>query len=128
MSDLAGHHHHDHHAVVGAALHSVRAVPAEQMPTVVEAARGRPLHVHLSEQQRENDDCIASYGVTPTQLLADHGVLGPLTTAVHATHLTADDLHHLGAPAPTPASAPPPSATSATASARAGRCTTPAAR
>ncbi|HWM74933.1 MAG TPA: formimidoylglutamate deiminase [Nocardioides sp.] len=83
-------------AVIGAAIHSVRAVPAEQMPVVVEAAAGRPLHVHVSEQIQENDACMAAYGATPTQLLADHGVLGPQTTAVHATHLTADDTHHLG--------------------------------
>ncbi len=82
---------------IGAAIHSVRAVPAEQMPTIVDAAAGRPLHVHVSEQTQENSDCIATYGATPTQLLADHGVLGPMTTAVHATHLTADDISHLGA-------------------------------
>ncbi|MEO6510253.1 MAG: amidohydrolase family protein, partial [Nocardioides sp.] len=40
--------------------------------------------------------CVAAYGATPTQLLADHGVLGPMTSAVHATHLTADDIGHLG--------------------------------
>ena len=51
------------------------------------------------------------------------------TTAVHATHLTDDDVALLGRDAaPAPASAPPPSATSATASARAARCTTPGAR
>jgi formiminoglutamate deiminase len=83
-------------AHLGAAIHSVRAVPAEQMPTVVAAAEGRPLHVHVSEQNKENADCMAAYGATPTQLLADHGVLGPMTTAVHATHLTNDDIHHLG--------------------------------
>jgi formiminoglutamate deiminase len=82
--------------VIGAAIHSVRAVPAEQMPAVVEAAEGRPLHVHVSEQTKENADCMAAYGATPTQLLADHGVLGPLTTAVHVTHLTLDDIRHLG--------------------------------
>ena len=80
----------------GAAIHSVRAVPDDQLRTVVDAARGRPLHVHLSEQTQENDACVAAYGATPTQLLADHGVLGPLTSAVHATHLTDDDLRHLG--------------------------------
>jgi formiminoglutamate deiminase len=82
--------------VIGAAIHSVRAVPAEQMPTVVDAAEGRPLHVHVSEQTQENNDCMAAYGATPTQLLADHGVLGPMTTAVHATRVTTDDIHHLG--------------------------------
>ena len=81
---------------IGAAIHSVRAVPAEQMPTIVDAAEGRPLHVHVSEQTQENTDCMAAYGATPTQLLADHGVLGPMTTAVHATRVTTDDIHHLG--------------------------------
>ncbi len=80
----------------GAAIHSVRAVPDDQLPIVVEAGAGKPLHVHLSEQTKENDDCVAAYGATPTQLLADHGVLGPLTSAVHATHLTDDDIGHLG--------------------------------
>ena len=68
------------HATIGAAIHSVRAVPRDQLATVVEAARDRPLHVHLSEQVAENDACLATYGVTPTQLLHDAGALGPLTT------------------------------------------------
>jgi len=84
------------HTHVGAAIHSVRAVPRDQLATVVEAARGRPLHVHLSEQVAENDACLATYGVTPTQLLHDAGALGPRTTAVHATHLTGADITHLG--------------------------------
>jgi len=82
--------------VHGAAVHSVRAVPDDQLATVRDASDGRPLHVHLSEQPAENDACIAAYGATPAQLLADHGLLGPRTTAVHATHLTRDDVHHLG--------------------------------
>jgi formiminoglutamate deiminase len=82
---------------IGAAVHSVRAVPAEQIPTVVAAAAGGPLHVHLSEQPAENEACLASYAATPTQLLHDHGALGPTTTAVHATHLTDADITQLGA-------------------------------
>ncbi len=82
--------------VVGAAIHSVRAVPRDQLGTVVEAARGRPLHVHLSEQVAENDACRSAYGITPTQLLADHDALGPRTSVVHATHLTGDDVRLLG--------------------------------
>ncbi|BCB79649.1 formimidoylglutamate deiminase [Phytohabitans flavus] len=86
------------HARVGAAIHSVRAVPAEQIPTVVEwaAARGAPLHVHLSEQRAENTACLAHHRRTPTELLADAGALGPLTTAVHATHLSDSDRTELG--------------------------------
>lgn len=82
---------------VGAAVHSVRAVPDDQLAPIVSWVRGtRPLHVHLSEQTRENDDCLAATGRTPTRLLADHGVLGPRTSAVHATHLTAEDVALLG--------------------------------
>ncbi|GAA4565356.1 formimidoylglutamate deiminase [Micromonospora coerulea] len=86
------------HARVGAAIHSVRAVPAEQLATVAGWAdrNGVPLHVHLSEQPAENDACRAVHGCTPTRLLADHGVLGPHTTAVHATHPTSADLALLG--------------------------------
>ncbi|MEU5250958.1 formimidoylglutamate deiminase [Streptomyces longwoodensis] len=86
------------HARVGAAVHSVRAVLAEQLATVARWAEERraPLHVHLSEQTAENDACLAAHGVTPTRLLADHGVLGPRTTGVHNTHLTDEDIALLG--------------------------------
>ncbi|WP_069816224.1 formimidoylglutamate deiminase [Streptomyces sp. TP-A0874] len=86
------------HARIGAAVHSVRAVPASQLRTVAEWARqhSAPLHVHLSEQTAENEACRRAHGCTPTRLLADHGVLGPGTTAVHATHLISDDIRLLG--------------------------------
>ena len=82
---------------VGAAVHSVRAVPPPQLPAVVEAAAGRPLHVHVSEQPAENEACLDRYGRTPVRLLHDAGVLGEHSTAVHATHLSADDIALLGA-------------------------------
>ncbi|WP_232660396.1 formimidoylglutamate deiminase [Pseudonocardia sp. TRM90224] len=81
----------------GVAVHSVRAVPRADLRTVVEAAAGRPLHVHLSEQPAENAACIEHYGLTPTALLEAEGVLGRSTTAVHATHLTDADVTALGA-------------------------------
>ncbi|MCP2168019.1 formimidoylglutamate deiminase [Goodfellowiella coeruleoviolacea] len=82
---------------IGAAIHSVRAVPADQVADVLAGAGpDQPLHVHLSEQPAENADCLAAHGCTPTRLLHDAGVLGPRTTAVHATHLTAEDIGLLG--------------------------------
>ncbi|MFE2184256.1 formimidoylglutamate deiminase [Streptomyces sp. NPDC059455] len=83
---------------IGAAIHSVRAVPVDQLATVSGWAdeHTAPLHVHLSEQTAENDACVEAHGFTPTRLLADHGVLGPRTTAVHATHLTPGDIRLLG--------------------------------
>ncbi len=87
------------HLLVGAAIHSVRAVPRAALATVAQVARDRddaPLHVHLSEQPRENEECVAAYGMTPTGLLASEGLLSPSLTAVHATHLTSDDINLLG--------------------------------
>ena len=82
---------------VGAAIHSVRAVPREQLGVVARAAAGQALHVHLSEQPAENEACQGFYGMTPTALLDLEGVLGPRTSAVHATHLSEKDIATLGA-------------------------------
>jgi formiminoglutamate deiminase len=73
-------------------------VPRDQVPTVAQWARHQdaPLHVHLSEQVAENDACLEAYGATPTEVLADSGVLGAMTSAVHATHLTERDIALLG--------------------------------
>ncbi|MQA08139.1 MAG: formimidoylglutamate deiminase [Pseudonocardiaceae bacterium] len=83
------------HVVLGAAVHSVRAVPERALSVVAECANGRPLHVHLSEQRAENEDSVRALGRTPTRVLDDNGVLGPNTTAVHATHLTNGDMSTL---------------------------------
>lgn len=79
---------------LGAAIHSVRAVPAAALPAFT--ALDGPLHVHLSEQPAENDACRMAYGKTPTQLLADAGVVTDRLSAVHATHLTDADIELLG--------------------------------
>ncbi|MFJ5265883.1 formimidoylglutamate deiminase [Streptomyces sp. NPDC088387] len=86
------------HARIGAAVHSVRAVPARQLATVAGWAQERraPLHVHLSEQTAENDACQEAHGCSPTRLLADHGVLGARTTGVHNTHLSGEDIALIG--------------------------------
>ncbi|RZU52298.1 formiminoglutamate deiminase [Krasilnikovia cinnamomea] len=78
------------HALIGAAIHSVRAVPATALANL--PRRAGPLHVHLSEQRAENEQCRAVHGCTPTELLHRHGLLGAGTTAVHATHLTDGDI------------------------------------
>lgn len=85
-------------ARAGAAIHSVRAVPPPQMHPVVAWTHkaGSPLHVHVSEQVAENEACLAAYRSTPTAVLYDAGVLGPRTSVVHATHLTAADIRLLG--------------------------------
>jgi len=83
---------------VGAAVHSVRALSPDAITVVAGWARerGSPLHAHVSEQVAENDACLAAYGRTPVELLAECGALGSATTAVHATHLTRSDIDALG--------------------------------
>ena len=87
------------HLRVGGAIHSVRAVPRDQLghaATCGGADGTDPLHIHLSEQPAENEACLSAYGLTPTQLLAEEGVLAPNLSAVHATHLTDEDIGLLG--------------------------------
>jgi formiminoglutamate deiminase len=83
--------------VVGAAIHSVRAVARGDLARAAVASAGRPLHVHLSEQPAENEAAQAYYGRSPTELLGDSGALAAQTTVVHATHLSATDIGLLGA-------------------------------
>jgi cytosine/adenosine deaminase-related metal-dependent hydrolase len=71
----------------------VRAVPRDQMGSRTTS----PLHIHLSEQVAENDECMAAYGLTPTQVFAEAGHLTDRNTLVHATHLTPDDVSMIGA-------------------------------
>ncbi|MEU8235318.1 formimidoylglutamate deiminase [Actinoplanes sp. NPDC048967] len=81
---------------IGAALHSVRAVPVDGMATFAHRTDGLPVHVHLSEQRAENEQCQAVHGCSPAELLDSMGVWQPMTTAVHATHLSPADLRILG--------------------------------
>ena len=84
------------HARIGAAAHSIRAVPATDLPEFAARVAELPTHMHLSEQRAENEACLARYGRTPAQVLDDAGVLGPNTTAVHATHVSDEDRTVLG--------------------------------
>ncbi|TFB85292.1 formimidoylglutamate deiminase [Cryobacterium algoricola] len=82
---------------LGAALHSVRALPRSAMATILAGLPPTvPLHIHLSEQPQENAECLAEYGLTPTGLLHELGALTPRLSVVHATHLTDADVKLLG--------------------------------
>lgn len=96
VSDLAARHRGRACVVVGTAIHSVRAVDPSEYAAIVATVPDAPLHVHASEQAAENRACLAATGLTPVALLAEAGVWGPRTTAVHATHLTGDDIATLG--------------------------------
>lgn len=80
-------------AVAGVAPHSLRAVPAGDLAELVagvDATLGpaAPLHIHISEQELEVEECLAARGRTPIDLLADTVELGSRWSLVHATHAT----------------------------------------
>lgn len=83
---------------IGAAIHSVRAVDPATMEIVAAwaGAHDAVLHAHVSEQPAENEQCVEAYGLTPTALLAERGVLDQRFTAVHATHLAVSDIELYG--------------------------------
>ena len=79
---------------IGAAVHSVRAVPPSQMRPVAEF--DGPIHAHVSEQRAENEACHALHHCSPVELLSERGVLQEGFTAVHATHVSHGDISLLG--------------------------------
>lgn len=83
-------------AIIGAAVHSVRACTPDEIAGVVVVTEGRPLHAHVSEQPAENEASLAAFGRTPTRVFADAGAMDRRFTAVHGTHLTDDDRSLLG--------------------------------
>ncbi|MGA7524425.1 MAG: formimidoylglutamate deiminase [Acidobacteriaceae bacterium] len=79
---------------IGVAPHSIRAVPLDDLHEIAAWARDHrlPLHMHMAEQVAENEACLREYGATPVALLANAGLLGPDWTAIHAIHITADEI------------------------------------
>ena len=59
-------------ATVGVAPHSLRAVTPAQLAAVLELARGGPVHIHVAEQVREVEDCLAWSGRRPIEWLLEN--------------------------------------------------------
>ena len=71
---------------IGIAPHSLRAVTLDDLKWAAETWRGRPAHIHVSEQTREVDDCLAAHGRRPIDLLMDMVAVDEHWCLVHATH------------------------------------------
>jgi formimidoylglutamate deiminase len=79
---------------VGVAPHSLRAVPLPELKEIAAWTRARklPLHMHVAEQIAENEACLREYGLTPVALLGREDLLGPDFTAVHAIHISLEEI------------------------------------
>lgn len=107
LEDLSAKYRSTENVYVGAAPHSIRAVPLTELKQIAAIARGRmPLHMHISEQVGENAACEAEYGMTPVRMMAEHGILSLGATLVHAIHLTAAEYKAVAASGTTICSCP----------------------
>lgn len=84
-------------AVVGIAPHSLRAVTAEELRHLAAMAGAAPIHIHVAEQVREVDDCLAWSGRRPVAWLLDEMPVDERWCLVHATHMTDAEAARLAA-------------------------------
>jgi len=77
-------------AVLGMAPHSLRAVTPQELAALLPLNAG-PVHVHIAEQTREVEACLAWSGQRPVEWLLAHAPVDARWCLVHATHVTQDE-------------------------------------
>jgi formiminoglutamate deiminase len=90
VSRLAG-------AALGVAPHSLRAVTPEELAAVTGLLPDGPVHIHVAEQTREVEDCLAWSGARPVEWLLDHTPVDGRWCPIHATHMTPGETARLAA-------------------------------
>ena len=75
-------------AVVGVAPHSLRAVSPGELAALPGLAGGAPIHIHVAEQTKEVEDCLAWSGARPVEWLLANAPVDPRWCLIHATHVT----------------------------------------
>lgn len=82
-------------AVLGVAPHSLRAVTPQELEAVVPFAKGGPVHIHMAEQVKEVEDCVAWSGARPVQWLLENAPVDERWCLIHATHMTEDETRQM---------------------------------
>ncbi|TIQ29841.1 MAG: formimidoylglutamate deiminase [Mesorhizobium sp.] len=75
-------------AVVGVAPHSLRAVTPDELTAVAAMAPNGPIHIHVAEQVKEVEDCVAWSGARPVEFLLSKAEMDKRWCLIHATHMT----------------------------------------
>ena len=83
----------------GVAIHSLRAASAGAIATLLRLFDGHalPIHIHVAEQAREVDDCLAATGARPLEWLCREFSPDARWHLVHATHATAAEIDAVAA-------------------------------
>lgn len=76
---------------LGIAPHSLRAVTPDSLARVLDANPNGPVHIHVAEQVKEVEDCIAWCGERPVEWLLNHQDLTERWCLIHATHMTDEE-------------------------------------
>lgn len=85
-------------ARLGVAPHSLRAVTVEELAVLLSGVgESVPVHIHIAEQEREVEACLAATGQRPIAWLLDRFEVSPRWCLVHATHMDAAETGALAA-------------------------------
>ena len=83
-------------ASIGFSVHSLRAVDLNDIRTTfIQGPQDLPFHLHVAEQKKEIDDCLAFCHRRPMQWLLENLPLNDRFHLVHSTHLDDDELKKL---------------------------------
>ncbi len=83
--------------VTGVAPHSLRAVTPDELAVVVALAGDAPIHIHIAEQVKEVEDCIAWSGRRPVEWLLENAPVDGRWCLIHATHMTDAEIDAMAA-------------------------------
>lgn len=75
-------------ARLGVAPHSLRAVTPDELARIVPLADGGPVHIHVAEQVKEVEDCVAWSGARPVEWLLANAPVDEHWCLIHATHMS----------------------------------------
>jgi formimidoylglutamate deiminase len=81
--------------VLGVAPHSLRAVGADDLGWLAAIRPEGPIHIHVAEQMREVESCLAWSGRRPVAWLFDQVPIDRRWCLVHATHVDADEIQRI---------------------------------
>ena len=79
----------------GMAPHSLRAVSPEALKEILDSRQCEPVHIHISEQQKEVEDIQNNYGKRPVNWLIDNVNVDSRWCLVHATHMLPEEIDKL---------------------------------
>jgi len=82
---------------VGIGAHSLRAVCESSLRKIADVAKrcDVPMHLHIAEQQREIDQCMAATGRRPVRWLLENFDVTEHWCLVHATHMDVEEVESL---------------------------------